>query len=92
MTIAEEIAALRADLMNFRDHEFAPMAVRNDTAHDEIKKEVARINGDLRDLKLWRADFLGQLKGAAGGGRALWAVVAMVAGPVTALTMRLLER
>lgn len=90
MTI--ELTALRKEMSDFRDREFAPMAIRNDADHAEIKTEVKRINGDMSAMKLWKAEFMGQLKGATSGGRALWAVVAVCAGPITAVVMKLLEK
>jgi len=87
-----ELAALRRELTDFRDREFGPSVIRNDADHEEIKNNVRRINGDVGALKLWRAEFLGQLKGATSGGRAIWAFVAMAAGPITAVVMKLLEK
>jgi hypothetical protein len=88
MTVAEEIAALRSEMADFRDREFKGMADRNDKAHDLLTAEVKRINGDVGGLKVWRA----RLEGAASGGKALWIVVAGAAGPATAVVMKLLER
>jgi hypothetical protein len=88
MDQATELAALRSELADFRDREFKGMAERNDLAHEEIKKEMKRINGEVGTLKLWKA----KLEGAAGGGKALWALVAVGAGPLTAVVMRLLEK
>ncbi|OGS01174.1 MAG: hypothetical protein A2V88_08820 [Elusimicrobia bacterium RBG_16_66_12] len=69
------------------------MAERNDKAHDRIEIEVKRVNGDgTQAFRLWRAEFTGQMKGAAGSGKVVWAAIAVTAGPLTAIVMKLLEK